>query len=147
MYLKLIHKKLLSIVLILLLLIIILLVWDKERMWAYYKNENSFLSSSGVVAYLYHDKDMEQIYISFSDIDPSFHDHSFKIVGMNYKIVIQNGLLDSLSVGDHVEFVGSPRVFGDGYVLPLIGISKNDNLFLDPVQGYHNFLDWLRSRL
>lgn len=144
MHLKPLFKRMLMATIILLFSVIIIVAWDKKRMWNYYAKEDSFLSSAGVVTYIHHAEDEEQIYLSFSGIDPCFHDQSFKIVGMNYQLVMENGLLDKLSVGDHVNFVGSPRVFGDGYVLPLIAISVYGEQFLDPEQGYQNFIEWLR---
>lgn len=139
--------RILMVTSILILLVILAVTRDKKQMWDYYSTEDSFLSTTGVVTYIHHAENQGQIYLSFSDIDPVFHDKSFKIVGKNYTIVIENGLLDRLSIGDHVEFVGSPRVFGDGYVLPLIAISLDGVQYIEREQGYQNFLEWLRSNL
>lgn len=141
-----IFKKLLTITILVFFLIITLLILDNKRMWDYYKTEDAFISSQGVVTYINHDEQEGQIYLSLSGIAPCFDDNCFKIVGLNYKIVMENGLLDQLRIGDTVEFVGSPRVFGDGYVLPLIAISAHDTHFLIQEQGYPNFMDWLRSK-
>ena len=147
------HKVVLGVIAILVVIIVVLFVlilmnaWKENHIWDYYHTEGCFLSSTGVVTYIYHDEIDEEIYLSLSDIDPRFHYRGFRIVGKNYKIVMENGLLDNLSVGDSVEFVGSPRVFWDGYVLPMIEISVNGEQFLEAEQGYGNFIEWLRSNL
>jgi hypothetical protein len=141
------YKKLLVAAVIILVAVISIIVWDKKRMWDYYSDADSFRSGSGVVTYICRVEEDEKIVLAFSDIEQSFHDNCFDIEGENYHIVMENGILEKLSLGDSVQFVGSPRVFGDGYVLPLIGLSVEGQVLLDPAVGYSNFLDWLRADL
>ena len=72
-----------------------------------------------------------------------FDDNSFKIVGENLLIVRQNGIDEKLEIGDQVTFVTAPRYFGDGYVMPIVEITVNEEELLSFEDGFANFLKWL----
>lgn len=140
------YKKLLIGAIVVLAAVISIIVWDKKRMWDYYSDRDSFRTGSGVVTYIRHVED-EKIVLGFSDMRPNFPDNCFVIQGENYRIVMENGILEKLSLGDQVVFVGSFRVFGDGYMLRLIGLTVDGQVLLDSDVGYSCFMDWLRADL
>ena len=141
------HETKLLVVVVVLSQLILCSIWKKKQIWDYYQTKDCFISSSGTITFIYHDATNQEICLSLSDIDPRFDDRRFVITGMNYTIVMERGLLDDLSIGDSVEFIGAPRVFWDGYVLPMIEITVDDEQFLDAKTGYDHFIEWLRATL
>ena len=107
----------------------------------YYSDKNNYISATGIVDYIKYSDD--GLYLGFSDLDPKFSDSTFKIVGKNFKIVQENGIEEKLEIGDEVEFITAPRYFGDGYIVPIAGISVDGEVLLDFEQGYENYIEWI----
>lgn len=113
----------------------------------YYPVKDNYVEISGVVIYMKYSDDHTVLYIAFSDMDRKLDDRSFKIVGENLRIVEKNGIDDKIKIGDSVTFVTAPKYFGDGYVMPIVAISANDESLLDFDEGFKNFMDYLNIRV
>lgn len=111
----------------------------------YYSEKSNYVTASGVIDYLKYNDDRSALYIGFSDLDYKFDDTCFKIVGENLSIVQENGIDEKISVEDKVSFMTAPKYFGDGYVMPIVSISVNEEELLEFDQGVNNLLDWLKT--
>ena len=110
---------------------------NKER--EYYSNAENYIVITGTVTHIQYNEDSTALYLGFSDLSAVVDDTNFKIVGKNLQIVKSNGIDDKLKVGDQVSFITAPKYFGDGYVMPIVGITVGDEVLLDFEEGYANF--------
>ena len=111
----------------------------------YYSQKEKYITVTGTVSHIKYNDDDSELYIGFSELDPILNDTSFKIVGDNLKIVRSNHIDDKLVLGAKVSFVTAPKYFGDGYVMPIVSITIDEDNLLEFEDGYHNLLDWLKK--
>ena len=114
-----------------------------RKMKDYYSQESNYVNATGIVTHIAYDEDEPALYLGFSDLNPEFDDINFKIVGDNLSIVQENGIDEKVEIGDRIDFVSAPRYFGDGYVMPIVEISVNEEELLDFDKGFENLLNWL----
>lgn len=106
----------------------------------YYSDIANYVTASGTVTFINRDDDNKVVYIGFSELSPSFSDSCFKISGINYELVEQNGLFEVLSIGQQVTFKTATKYFGDGYVFPIVSIMIGDKTYLDFEEGMPNYV-------
>ena len=116
-------------------------------MKGYYAQKSNYVNTTGNVTHISYNEDRSALYLGFSDLNPQFDDNSFKIVGDNLPIVQQNGIDEKIEIGDQVEFISAARYFGDGYVMPIVEISINEEELLSFEEGFPNLLKWLDDEL
>lgn len=116
------------------------------QMLSYYSDEGNYVRASGTITYIAYNEDGTALYLNFSELTPGFSDTCFKIVGENLLIIQENGIDEKLQVGDCVDFISAPRYFGDGYVMPIVALSADDEVFLAYDDSVANLLKWLESR-
>lgn len=115
------------------------------KMREYYAKEENYVNASGIVTHISYNEDKSALYLAFSDLSPEFSDNSFKIVGDNLPIVQEMGIDEKIKIGDSVDFITAGRYFGDGYVMPIVGISAAGETLLTFEDGVANLLAWLGS--
>ena len=76
-------------------------------------------------------------------MDEKLDDNCFKIVDENYSVIVRNGAKDSFEIGQQVTFTTAPKYFGNGYVMPIVKLSIDNEVLLDFETGYENLLNWL----
>lgn len=113
------------------------------KMKDYYSKKSNYVNATGIVTHISYNEDKSALYFGFSGLNPQFDDNSFKIVGDNLTIVQQNGIDEKIEIGDQVEFITAARYFGDGYVMPIVEISINEEELLNFEEGVPNLLKWL----
>lgn len=106
----------------------------------YYSNKNNFITGSAIVDNIIFDEENHQLYFWLSGIDEAYQDNTFKLEGANVDVLIQNNLLETIKVGSHITFASAPRYFGDGYCMPIVALSYNDEVLLPFDVGYANFM-------
>ena len=111
----------------------------------YYSQKENYVTATGMITGVSYNEDATVLYIEFAELSPEFDDSCFKIVGENLHIVQKNGIDDKLKIGERVEFITAPRYFGDGYVMPVVAISVDEEYLLCFEDGYVNLLDWLNK--
>ena len=109
----------------------------------YYSNSNNYITVVGVVSHLKYNEEKDVLYLGFEQLSYEFADNAFKIVGKNLLVVQENGIDSKLQLGDQIEFIRAPKYFGDGYVMPIVGITINGEELLPFEQGYNNWLEWI----
>lgn len=113
------------------------------KMRDYYSQKDNYISATGIVTYISYNEDKTALYLGFSELSQQFDDNSFKIVGDNLQIVQQNGIDEKIKIGDKVDFITAARYFGDGYVMPIVGLYVDEEELLGFEDGYSNLLKWL----
>lgn len=113
------------------------------KMQDYYSQKNNYINATGIVSHISYNEDKTALYLGFSDLTPQFDDNSFKIVGDNLPIIQEKGIDEKIKIGDQVDFITAPRYFGDGYVMPIVEISVNEEELLGFEEGFTNLLKWL----
>ena len=106
----------------------------------YYSDPANYVTASGKITSVNCDEDNEAVYIEFSELSPSFSDSCFKISGKNYAQIRENGLLEALNPGQQITFITAPKYFGDGYVMPIVSITVDDNTYLSFEVGMSNLI-------
>ncbi len=115
---------------------------DKEVQ--YYSERSNYVSVSGTVTHIKYTEKKDELYLGFDELSYEFSDVTFRISGENLTLVQQNGIDEKLQLGEQVEFISAPRYFGDGYVMPIVGITVNGEILLEFEQGYSNWIDWIK---
>ena len=68
------------------------------------------------------------------------------IRGYNVDIVKNNNICDEICVGDIITFISDPEYFGDGYIMPIVGLSKGNKVYLNFDVGYKEYMSYLYNR-
>lgn len=127
----------------LLLNILVLSACYSAKEKEYYAQKDNYINATGTVIHIAYSEDNSEMYIGFSNLNPTFDDITFEIVGDNLSIVQKNNIDEKIKIGDKIEFITAPRYFGDGYVMPIVALSVNGEDLLEFEEGYDNFLKWL----
>ena len=107
----------------------------------YYSQKENYINVTGTVSSIKYNKNFTTLYLEFYDLSPVLDDTCFKIVGENLKIVQRNGIDEKICLGEQISFITAPKYFGDGYVMPIVGISAKGETLLDFEEGYINLLN------
>ena len=74
------------------------------------------------------------------EIDEVYVNGGFIIRGDNVSVVMENGILDKVKVGDKITFTSAPRYFGDGYTVPIVALYIGDEEILNFDVGHKNLM-------
>ena len=113
----------------------------RQREKEYYADANNFITGEGVVDNIIYDENDKDIVLWLSEIDDAYQCSDFIIEGENFSIVLDNGILDKIKVGDTIEFTSAPRYFGNGDFMPLVALSVGDEELLNFEEGHKNLMD------
>ena len=140
-------KKIIVICIICIISVILFLSFNSysAREKRYYTDTDNYITSTGIIKNITYNEDRSMLYLSMDQIDPQYADICFKIIPENLNIARNRGIDENIRVGDTVTFVSAPRYFGDGYIMPLLAISKDNTEFLSFEEGYPNFIRWLKT--
>ena len=113
----------------------------------YYSDTNNYITATGTVTHIKYNENQDELYLGFDSLSPGFSDNAFKIVGKNLLIAQDNGIDQKLQMGKQIEFISTPKYFGDGYVMPIVEIVVDGEVLLSFEQGQQNWLEWLGDSL
>ena len=130
--------KLLSLVLIALFLLV---GCSKMHEKKYYADINNFITDEAVVDNVIYNEKEGYIVLWLSEIDEAYQCSDFIIKGNNVDLVLENGILDKIEIGDTITYTSAPRIFGNGYFMPIIEISVSGEELLNVDDGYKNLMD------
>lgn len=114
---------------------------DKKR--AYYVQKENYIQVEGTVSWIKYNEDQSALYLGFCELSPSLDDDCLKITGKNLEIVKNNGIDKKCKIGQKVLFQTAPRIFGDGYVMPIVALFINGECLLSFEEGYTGWMDWI----
>ena len=91
----------------------------------------------GLIEY---DEEKEIIYLELTDLlESGIQSHWYYYLNKaNTKIVLSNGMLEKIHPRDIITIQVAPRVFGDGYVVPLASVSNDNEVLLPFDIGWEN---------
>jgi len=69
--------------------------------------------------------------------DMIYFNVGYCILGDNISIVLNNNI-EELKQGDVLSIYSAPGYFGDGYLYPIVGIEKNEKIYLNFDTGVEN---------
>ena len=108
---------------------------------AYYMDMNNFITEDATIDNIIYNKEHNYIVLWLSGIDPSYQSSAFIIRCENVTLAIDNGFFDKVRVGDTITYTSAPGYFGNGYFMPIVGISTKDTKILDTEIGYQNLMN------
>lgn len=111
----------------------------------YYSEDSNYITAAGTVSHIAYGDDREYVYLAFEEIPDRFEDTSFKIEGENLRILLENGFADKVTLGAAVEYVSAPRIFWDGYSMPVVALSVDGEPLLTFEEGKANLLEMIRN--
>ena len=109
----------------------------KEKV--YYSDKENFISVTGTVTHMKSNDKAKKLFIAFSDLSDCFEDNNFYISYENLQLIRDN-IWNLVHIGDSIEFVSAPKVFGDGYTLPIVSLTVNGEVLLDFEIGWENLM-------
>lgn len=119
---------------------------EKEQLIRHYSDKNNFIECTGEVTYV-NFANRNGVFLEIEGIEPDiFSDTSFAIRGYNVDIVKSNNICDEICVGDIITFISDPEYFGDGYIMPIVGLSKGNKVYLNFDVGYEEYMSYLRKQ-
>ena len=107
----------------------------------YYADMSNFITEEATVDNIIYDEEHNYIVLWLSGIDPSYQSSAFIIRHENVTLAIDNGFFDEVRVGDTITYTSAPGYFGDGYFMPIVGISTKYIDILDAETGYQNLMN------
>lgn len=107
----------------------------------YYADIDNFITEEAVVDNVIYNEGEEYIVLWLSEIDEAYQCSDFIIEGNNAALVLQNGFLGKIKIGDVITYTSAPRIFGNGDFMPIIGISVSEEELLNVDDGYRNLMD------
>lgn len=113
---------------------------SKRREYNYYLDKNNYITGEAVVDKVFYSEEWEELHIWLKDIDDVYVHGGFEIKGKSKDIAMENGVLEKIKSGDRVTFTSAPRIFWNGYQMPIIGLSVGNTVILDVDRGYQNLL-------
>lgn len=126
-------------------IIILLSSCNTKQEIEYYSNPDNYITAVGTITHIKYNEEQDALYLGLQQIPSEFSDTSFKIVGANLLIAQENGIDQKLEIGKQIEFISAPKYFGDGYVMPIVGLSVDGETLLSFEQGYSNWIKWLKD--
>ena len=107
---------------------------------AYYSKKSNFITATGNVSYIKYNEDKNRLYMAFPEDNETLKWITYHIADENLRIVQERGIDEKMKLGDSVTIGYGPRVFGDGYSIPVVQISVNGEELLSFEEGYPNLM-------
>jgi len=112
-----------------------------SREKAYYSNRDNFITEEAIVENIIYIQESNKIVLWLADIDPSYQAKEFMISGNNASEAIENEIMSKVNIGDTIIFTSAPHYFGNGYFMPIIGITIENTEILNMETGYQNLMN------
>ena len=99
---------------------------DNAQMRKVYSDPSNFMTVTSKVDDMGYGENGPTIYFRFDDLPSGFSFNHFRIVGKNAEILLEKGIRQKVHEGDEIEFITSPWYLGNGYVMPIVGLTTAD---------------------
>ena len=110
----------------------------------YYKQKENYIMCTGIIKEVSCTEDSTKLCIEIENIGPDeFQNNKFYICGKGKDIVESNGINQDLKTGDKIKFMSAPRFYGDEYVVPIVYLEKEGEVYLTFNDGYNAFIEIL----
>ena len=131
-------------IILLLLLSMVSCVLNYRDTVRYYRDRDNYITATSTVDFINYADD-GGLYIGFDEIPKGLQDDCFFIAGKNLDIVLERGIREKLQMGSEVTITSAPKIFGDGYVVPIAAIAVDGEELLSFEEGYPNLMEWLKK--
>ena len=112
------------------------------REQAYYGDRDNFITEEAIVDNIIYNEEKHYIVLWLSEIDPSYQACEFILRGDNVTLALENDILNNIKVGDRITYTSAPGFFGNGYFMPIVGLSIKGKEILNLEKGYQNLMDF-----
>ena len=133
-----------SVISLLLLLSMVSCVLNYSDTIRYYRDKDNYITATNTVDFINY-TDYGWLYISFDEKPEGVRDDCFFIAGKNLDIMLERGIREKLQMGSEVTITYAPKIFGDGYVVPIAAIAVDGEELLSFEEGYPNLIEWLKK--
>lgn len=117
---------------------------DNAKMRKVYSDPANFVTVTGEVVGMSFSDEYKTVYLKIGNLPSGFSDDYFKIVGKNFEIVRSKSIRAKVHEGDEIEFITSSWYLGDGYIMPIVGLTTADGEeLLSFEEGQKNLLNWI----
>ena len=99
---------------------------DNAQMRKVYSDPSNFMTVTSKVDAMEYGENVSAVFFRIDDLPSDFPFHHFRIAGKNAEIVLEKGIRQKVHEGDEIEFVSSPWFLGNGYILPIVGLTTAD---------------------
>ena len=137
------NKTLLFIMLCLLILVTASCSNRNKEKIDYYSSDENYIEVTGVIDHIEFDDEHEILYLGFTDLSQKLDDNCFKVVGDAYSIMV--AYKEHIQIGKTATFVTAPKYYGDGYVMPIVSLSLDDQNILEYEIGFSSLINWLKK--
>lgn len=108
---------------------------------AYYANSDNFITDTATVEKLEYNPNEGYLILWLTDINEVYSDSTFVVRGDNAAVLIENGVLDKVGVGDKITYISAPGCYSNGYMFPIVGLSVNGEELLSFDTGHENLME------
>lgn len=124
-------------------LIMAITLHDRAEKREYYSDAENFGIYTGeLVGYtLNSDDERVVLHVKGWDVEYPEYVESFKIEGESYKTIDIAIRMGELKQGDNITFVSATRIFGNGYMPPMVALRVGERSLLELEQGYKSFME------
>ena len=116
--------------------------WEaKER--EYYADAENYIVLTATVTdkpTYFEKKDYYLLNIEFEDKEVVQYESRVEIHKSNGDILEKNGYFEEISEGDKIQITLAPEIFGDGYIIPAVGIKTQEKVYLAFEIGMANLM-------
>lgn len=116
--------------------------WEAREKEYYAETGNYIVLTATVTAKpTYFDKeDYYLLNVEFDDKEVVQYESRVEIHKSNGDILEKNGYFEEISEGDKIQITLAPEIFGDGYIIPAVGIKTQEKVYLAFEKGMANLM-------
>lgn len=111
---------------------------------SYYSNRNNYRESQGIIAKMEELSDGQ--YLLLIESEDQVFSYQYRMIVANRTILKEHGFFDEVKVEDTVTLTYAPRIFGDGYTVPIVELKTEDKVYLEFENGFNNLVEDTKER-
>ena len=110
---------------------------------SYYTEKDNFVAATATITSIREYED-GTLYLELGQIESNtvFSDIAFKLLPKSASKVRYEGFFAEVKTGDRITFVAAPRLFGDGYAVPIVCISAEGKEYLPFDIGHSHLMEY-----
>ncbi|MBE6678415.1 MAG: hypothetical protein E7597_06450 [Ruminococcaceae bacterium] len=116
--------------------------WRAREKEYYETDENYIVLTATVIAEprFFKEDDYYLLNVEFDDKETVQYERCVEINKANGDVLERNGYFKEISEGDKIQITLAPEIFGDGYIIPAVGIRTEEKVYLDFKTGKSNLM-------
>ena len=106
----------------------------------YYADASHFITDTATVEHIAYDQDSGRLILWLTDISEVYSSSDFVVSKDSAALLMKNGVLDKVAVGDTITFISAPGCYSNGYEFPVVGLTVDGEELLSFDTGYKNLM-------